>query len=344
MRRSRARVIGQALGRLRVAVNGCCWIIGLSLVAQLVVWSLLSYTELRWETVEAVDLNAPLIVNTDAAKKAESRTIPQAPVIVNAPATTATPPSAVPGIPAVTATNSPAPAPVSASAAVAGPMAPTAPAAPAVAQTSTPTPQAPQRVLSRHDGLFRAITMFAGGVGTLATVALLPLLAVGVMLCAGSATPGVDKTVSAFCWSVLLALLILPVGGSLGLALSGGAYSNYSEISLAADAARNQSTDHVAMVYYGRYLVLPIMCVIGVTLVGLRFGSGVELGLVPWDDVDYDPTVEGEASGVKPSSLMGGRAGGALGRMLTPPSVSSTGDKLPPANKVAAGEVPKRLI
>jgi hypothetical protein len=190
----------------------------------------------------------------------------------------------------------------------------------------------------------RAVTMFAGSIGTLAMVALIPLLAVGVMLGAGSATPGVDKTVSAFCWCLLLALLILPVGGSLGLALSGGVFSNYSEICLAADAARNGSVDHIALVYYGRYLVIPIMCIIGATLVGLKFGAGVELGLVPWDEVDYDPTVEGEASGVKPSSLMGGRAGGALGRMLTTPGSSESDAKLPSATKVTAGEAPRRLI
>ena len=343
MRRSRARVIGQALGRLRVAVNGCCWIIGISLLVQLVVWSLLSYTELRWETVEPVNTDVPLVVNSEEVRKPETRTAPPPPTIVNAPTVPNVPTSSVPGVPAPAAASAsaPAPAPGVTTPAIASVATSAIPGAPAAAQTALPVAQEPLRVLSRHDRLMRGVTMFTAGLGTLAVVAMIPLLAVGVMLGAGSATPGVDKTVSAFCWAVLLALLILPVGGSLGLALSGGVYSNYSEISLAADASRNGSADHVALVYYGRYLVIPIMCIIGVTLVGLRFSAGVELGLVPWDDVDYDPTVEGEASGVKPSSLMGGRAGGALGRMLTTPE---SGDKLPNANKVALGEAPKRLI
>lgn len=63
------RSLSVALGRLRFAVVTACWIISLCLVTQILVWSLTSFTELRYAGGdELTDAEGPLIVKGDEKK------------------------------------------------------------------------------------------------------------------------------------------------------------------------------------------------------------------------------------------------------------------------------------
>ncbi|MHC4350453.1 MAG: hypothetical protein ACYS15_18250 [Planctomycetota bacterium] len=71
MSQAHNRSLSLALGRLRFAVVTSCWVIALCLVAQIVVWSLCTFTELRHTDVAPPD-GVPLIVDGDK-KPAKSK-------------------------------------------------------------------------------------------------------------------------------------------------------------------------------------------------------------------------------------------------------------------------------
>ncbi len=60
------RSLGLALGRLRFAVVTSCWVIALSLLTQLLVWSLSTFTELRHSGATS-ESDTPLVVGGDEA-------------------------------------------------------------------------------------------------------------------------------------------------------------------------------------------------------------------------------------------------------------------------------------
>lgn len=62
------RSVGYAILKLRSSITACCCAIGLCLIVQLIVWSLVSFTDLRTEIVEP-DIRAPLIVEHDEVKQ-----------------------------------------------------------------------------------------------------------------------------------------------------------------------------------------------------------------------------------------------------------------------------------
>jgi hypothetical protein len=64
MSQAHNRSLSLALGRLRFAVVTSCWVIALCLVAQIVVWSLCTFTELRHTEAVSPD-GVPLIVGGD---------------------------------------------------------------------------------------------------------------------------------------------------------------------------------------------------------------------------------------------------------------------------------------
>ncbi|HWB19069.1 MAG TPA: hypothetical protein VG711_02125 [Phycisphaerales bacterium] len=191
--------------------------------------------------------------------------------------------------------------------------------------SEAPPPTVPanvNRLYTMYDSIFSRTTTVATGFATVAMIAMLPLILAGLFLSSASATPGSDKTVSAFTWALLVAMLVLPVGQKLGLPWQDGALSSYQTIIQPINAATANSSDGAAnfsdfsILVYARFLALPIACIVGVGLIALRFHDGVAAAILPNDSVRLDPTLEREAGNLKVSSLHGGRSAVAL-RTLT---------------------------
>jgi len=225
---------------------------------------------------------------------------------------------------------------------------------------------------STWDRILGTLATLTGGAGLLAALILVVLLAMGVFLATASATPGVDRTVSGFCWAVVAGLLILPLGPVVGLPWADGAIVRYEHMSGQIDLARGtQSAATVlaagdawggSVIFYTRFLALPLACICGVALAGLRFAAGVELALMKKENLQLDPELEEEIAQIKPGSIYGSRAGRALDNAVKsvsdpatspafnspPPSASLPGtvanDNLPRAREVHRGEAPRRVI
>jgi hypothetical protein len=284
-----------ALKQMRTGVTVCCWLIGLALTAQVVVWSFLTFTESRWETFEA---RAPRTTEVVVTPEEIRRRALQ---------------SAGADDPAITTIDV-------------------------------------NRQRSAVDYSLQAVANVSAAVGTMASLALLPFLGLGVVLAAGSATTGVERASGAFVWAVVIVLLVLPWRQAFDAVPFAGLFPNYAMMAGEVDFSKyghsvpgaTHSPTSSGFLFYGRYLVLPVACVMGITAVGLRFRSGVEAGLLPKEDLRLDPTLESEISQIKAGSLMsGGRSAGALHSMIKPGEPPETGRSL---REVSPGERPPRLI
>ena len=222
-----------------------------------------------------------------------------------------------------------------------------------------PEPEAkpvdPNRVRTKNDRVMEQTSTLAYGAGMIGIVLLLPMLIMGALLTAGSATPGVERTVSAFMWALVVAVMILPFGELLGLPWREGALVSYSVMTQEVDLVRG-GDDHGwgTPLFYARFALLPLTCVVGMTLVGLGFSSGVSAGIMPKEDVRLDPTLEREAANITPGSHHGSRAAAAMrsSNVMPTPAPAAAPPPPPPPPKSAPpsitqlspGEAPKRLI
>jgi hypothetical protein len=208
-------------------------------------------------------------------------------------------------------------------------------------QEATAEPVNPNRVRSNADRLMGYVAATARAVGTMAILVLTPLVALGVVLAAATATRGVEKAVSAFCWSVLVLLLVLPVSEFVGLPWAGGAFWTYD--GLCAFLDHSDTINGYRAPFFGRYLLLPAVCGLGLAITLVRFGAGVEAGLIGKENLHLDPALEQEAGQVKAGSLHGGRAATAMRQVVMAPKPTETEDP-PSVRQLSAGQRPKRLI
>lgn len=308
-----------ALGRCRYAVIACCWLIGLALAAQMFLWSLATFTDLRFESIETKD-EAPLIVHAEPEESASAGR-PR--------------PRERRAVPRNEATEKPADA----------------------ADQDDDEQQSP-RALSRTDQRFAGTFNLAAGFGQCAMFVLLAIVGLTVMLAAASGLSTVDRTVSSFLWLLLVAVLVLPMGNFFSLPWQHGAFTTYEHMTDSVDqihAHRRQRIEGIepagdepavsVVEFYTRFLLLPAACIVGITLVGWRYCSSLEGSLPQRERMRFDPALEREASNITPTSLHSGRSGSVFNRAISETdSPEAREQSMPSARGVSPGEQPKRLI
>lgn len=308
-----------ALGRCRYAVVGCCWLVALALAAQMFIWSLATFTDLRFEEASASSGEAPMIVHAEpeaspsdnATRARERRAVPRP----------------------ETATD------------------------PYTEDAENAQPAEP--VFSRTDRQFAGTFDLAAGFGQCAMFVLLLVVGLTVMLAAASGLSSVDQTVSSFLWLLLVALVALPMGNLLSLPWQDGALTTYEHMTTAVDQLHEQQKHRIAGIeqsgdeprlgaveFYTRFGLMPAACIVGITLVGLRYCSSLEGALPQRERMRFDPALEREASNITPTSLHGGRSGSVFNRAINPSYESSDSSEkaMPSARSVSPGDQPKRLI
>ncbi|MHC5113986.1 MAG: hypothetical protein ACYTGP_06110 [Planctomycetota bacterium] len=204
----------------------------------------------------------------------------------------------------------------------------------------------PNRVLSRFDNVFSTMSALARGFGVIGCLALLPLLGLGVLLAASSATAGVERAVSALGWALAAVFLSMPFGALIGLPWDDGALWEYSALCAAVDGVGGapgvlDGATSGKLTFFAQFLLLPIVCIASLLLTATMFSSGVEAGLMRREALGLDETLELEAGNVKPSSLHGGRAAAALAHSA---SVSQSSGSHATVKQLSPGSEPKRLI
>jgi len=287
--------VSQALLRLRRSVSICCWMVGVALLLQTMVWAVSTFMDVRHVTL-ADNSEPELIISAEQMRK-QSSPLTDASTL----------------------------------------------AAQQAALEDAPQAVDPNRVPTKYDAMMNKASALAMSAGTIAMVMLMPLLALGVLLSTSSATPGVEKTVSAFSWSLVVGLLVLPFGQTLGMPWEEGALASYSMMTKQVDLMIGDSPDAWGTpTFYCRFAVLPLACLVGVTMIGLKFSTGVYAGIIQKEKMRLDPVLEKEAANIKAASLHAGRAGAAMkvatAAAAAEPIVAAAAPSSP------AGEAPPRRL
>lgn len=202
--------------------------------------------------------------------------------------------------------------------------------------------------LSIFDRVFKIAVNAARTLGLMSALVICPLLALGVILAVPAGAPKVERAVNAMCWATILVLLIMPLGGWFGLAWNQGTITDYAQMMDAVARAREEG---FGLEFYARFLVLPVVSIVGFVMVAVQFSSAVVAVLVRRDMLD--PELEKEASNIAATSLHAtGRTAGALNRALDDDRAKAAKRKKKAAtpsgsgslSKVSPGNMPKRLI
>ena len=198
-------------------------------------------------------------------------------------------------------------------------------------------------VPSRADHRLGAAFNLAAGIGRAAILAVLPVMALGVLLGVVAQTSGIERATTAFLLMLVVSGLVLPLGDVIGLPWPDGALTSYATLTTALDQPESAATPLPA---YIQFLLLPLTAIVGVLIVAVRFTSGVEASLPSRESMRLDPNLEREASNMSPTSLHGGRAGSVLQSTLGQfdGKLDDQAENGPTAREVSRGETPKRLI
>lgn len=303
---AKVKTIGAALARLRKGVMLCTWAVGLALAAQILIWSLVTFTDIRWDEMESEEM-ALMVVQSDVITPAQVHLDPAQAI------------RAVARTDHLDITQ---------------------------AAQSVPENEETSWVLNDVDGYMGYSFRCARGLGTASMLMMLPFLLLGTVIATTTAINGCEKTLSAFMLSLVVAILVLPLGDVLSLPWRDGALTSYEYMTVQVDEYQNSPAQIMGpFVFYARFLLLPVASVIGTFLVCLRFNAGVELTITTTDEHHVDPDIEKEATKIKMPGSLGSRADHAMTQMVSQASSANpNGDNAPLASQMSKGEMPKRLI
>lgn len=265
-------------------------VLGICLVAQIVVWGAVHFSELRRTELKApvVDRPATVVVGSGMAM-AE--------------------PVVEPGR-SLMAGHSPAIEPADTAGAGAEPA--------VVSRVPPPIERVnPNIVPARGDWWMRSFATIVQTVGIMAALMLMVLLFQGVTVSGGGGVPGVEMAVTSMSWGLVIGLLCLPLRGILPGVAYGGVFESYAVLVEASEAYRAAATNAPSgLEIYALRLALPILLLIGLVAVVIRFYIGIERGIMVTSISQLDEKLEREIRAMKLGALAMPRAVGALNQAI----------------------------
>ena len=303
MTQSYNRSLSLALRRLRFAVVVAGWLVAFALGAQVVVWSLTAFTDLRYGEPEPPQ-DAPLIIQSK--EPGDGR------IFVSA---------------TKRRRNARAEEP---------------------AEEVEPTKGV-------FDGVFATVVTASRAIGLLAAIVICPLVGLGIMIAVPAGAPRIERAVTAFLFSIVLVILVLPLGGWFGFGWHEGTIWGYERLTAKVEAAQDAG---FSLKFFMQFLLLPAASAVGFAMVGLRFSAAMQGVLLKVGMEGVDPALDREATSVEASSLHGtGRSAGALKNVMKSessgtgrrPNRSGSAEQSPmtsvrPTSPMSTGKVPKRLL
>lgn len=188
----------------------------------------------------------------------------------------------------------------------------TNPQASAAKPEAAPVATAAPRALSTINTVLHRISDLAVTAGTGSTAVLWILVFLGVVVGSSAQVPGVEKAVSAACWSLLLALACLPWQQVVPTTPFPGVFTAYATMTGASDAVDAGAASMGVLLAI--HLVLPLAAFFVALLVLARFRSGIAAGVIIRSVSELDAAIEREAEEIarRGVSLSGPRTVGAL--------------------------------
>jgi hypothetical protein len=169
------------------------------------------------------------------------------------------------------------------------------------------------RTPSRWDAVLDQFSVLAGVGGVISALTLGALLFMGVVIAGGGCVPGVEKTVNAALWAIVLGLVCVPWRDVMPSVPFAGVFGRGSELTAASEDV-NAGHGRASSLYAG-YLLLPLTAIAVALMVWHQFREGVDRGIIVTSISDLELTVDRELEKVRSRGVVshvGPRATGAL--------------------------------
>lgn len=292
--------VSPALKHLRFGVSAAAGLLAITLIAHLLLFGLIHYTDIRVTQLEGsptANGEEPVIVvhkprNAGASAEQAAKPADAASAASAAPATAESKaaPKSLTKLPAHERTID------------------SLPQGHGIDANLVPSPAARQ---------LRTASAVMQTLGVCSALALMILMFQGVCIAAGSNVPGVDKAVTASSWTLLLVFLALPWRGVMPEMLYPGVFQSFESIAHQSDILRGDEPGKVStFTFYTMNLVLPLLMLGGTAAVALRFRIGVERGIIVTHASQLEEQIEREIRERKLGELSTPRAVGALNRAI----------------------------
>ncbi len=176
----------------------------------------------------------------------------------------------------------------------------------------------PNRVTTSFDVLLKRFSQGAVIVGIFSAVGLAVLTLLGAIVAGGASVPGVEKAVSACMWGLGLCLLALPWQDVFSSMPFAGVFTGYAGMVRASEGTTGAF--QLLLLFVG----IPAAAMAGSMVAAMRFGSGVEVGIVagrqapPMDAID-------SAMAATRANLSSNRQVGAVHNSFLPSAPPSVG-------------------
>lgn len=205
-------------------------------------------------------------------------------------------------------------------------------ARPAATDPAAPKPADVNRVPTAADRTMALAIQLASTAGVIAALWLMALSLLGVIVGAGCSVPGIERSVTAGAWSIVLALLCLPLKDILPSLPWRGIFGSYAEMTGASEAVRASAAASVGgMGAVGgvgivqllvTYVGMPLTVVVGGVFVAVWFRTGVERGMILTTAQQIDEALERELATVRARGIAtkAPRAMSALTRTIGEPA------------------------
>lgn len=191
----------------------------------------------------------------------------------------------------------------------------------AAATADADAPKAPEvnRVPNATDRALKLGVQIASTAGVIGTVWLMMLTMLGVVVGAGASVPGVERAVTASAWSIVLAIVCLPLKDLLPSMPWGGVFGSYATMTAASEAVRAGGG---GAVLHAMFVGLPMVALVGAVCIGVWFRTGVERGMLLTTVQQIDEALERELTVVRTRGVAAKapRAMGALTKTIGEPA------------------------
>ncbi|MBC7773350.1 MAG: hypothetical protein H7210_12710, partial [Pyrinomonadaceae bacterium] len=142
------------------------------------------------------------------------------------------------------------------------------------------------RDLSPADTNMTRASAMAVGVGLFAALLLVFMCTLGTLVAAGGAVPGIDHTVRACIWSVILLLFCLPLSDITTTVPITGAFSSYETV--VQQSLLVMGGEHGGAMLHLEYVFVPVLVIACAIGVGFSFRAGVERGIIVTSVSEFD--------------------------------------------------------
>lgn len=208
-----------------------------------------------------------------------------------------------------------------------------------------------RRVPSTTEVTLRDTWAISAWIGCIAALALLIVTLEGVVIGAGVNVPGIEKSVTAGTWAIIVALLCLPMQSLFPAFPTDGVFGSYHAMADASEAIKSGAENAPGQlgVLMQRFL-LPITCLALAAFVAVRFSSGIEAGVLARSEGEAELMLMEEMERSRSASAKQGRAQGALAMTIQeeaapPPAAPPRPEPLQrPITAPQQGDAPRRVI